>query len=760
MIDASHEPPRWASRVWALVIVATAGCSESPGPVAPDAAPLKVDAVKSEVSYSVNIRPIVLEKCVSCHQPGDAAPFSLLTYDDAKKRARQIADVTASGLMPPWLPRNEHGLFAGDRRLTDAQKQLLKAWADADAPAGPVVADAPATGAAAEWKLGKPDLILESPAYEVPAAGADEFRNFVIATGIDRPRWVESIELRPLNPRVTHHARIGLDDSRESERRDADDPLPGYAGMAWRRDPEGQLVTWVPGIQPGMVNRDFAWRLLPERKLVLHTHLQPSGKPETAQFRLGIRFTDEPPRLRPLVLRIGSRDIDIPAGERRHVLADEFTLPIDVTVHAVFPHAHSLCESINVAAELPDGKSVSLIEIEHFDEKWHDNYRYANPIELPRGTKLRSAFTYDNSAANPRNRHHPPVRVRYGSNADEEMADVYLQVVATEADEREMLVEDFKQYELKSKVIGFQRTLEGHPEDPFSREGLAASYVALGEPDKALAALTSYEAGAAESVYYLTHLGLVYATKGDHAKAEEVLRQALMKDRAFPLAWLGLGQALLSEAKLDEAEQAFRQATDLAPELTDAQLGLAGILMRGGKFDEAAAACEAALRNAPDHAPAHLKLAEIRVKQGRADDALELLRAAYFKAPYIHPPKVLLAVYSLQNGDPERARTLLQEACQEAPEHPVPELFLGQLAMNGDQLDVAREHLGRAAILPTPTNWPRSHRHRFLVLLHAERFHLAERLKDIGLAREAVAAWLLEEPGNGKLLELRRELGE
>ena len=273
---------------------------------------------------------------------------------------------------------------------------------------------------------------------------------------------------------MTHHARLGVDSSNESIRRDAEDDEPGYDGMAWAQDPDGQLVIWAPGVVASPGKPGVAWRLHPNSSLVLHTHMQPSGKPEVVKFHIGIHFAKEPPEQYPVLLRIGSCDIDIPAGAARHVVTGEYVLPIDVDVHTIFPHAHSLCRDLSVMAELPDGSRKPLISIEHFDENWHDCYRYEQPVRLPRGTRLVSTFAYDNTEENPRNRNRPPRRVVYGSNAEDEMADVYLQVTAVHADQRAVLMENYKRYELQSQIVGFRKSLELYPDNPWIQEGLAS----------------------------------------------------------------------------------------------------------------------------------------------------------------------------------------------------------------------------------------------------------------------------------------------
>ena len=754
-----HPQPRGLLRLILFGMVAAlasalGGCQRTVEP----AAEAMVAKGAGDITFSRDVAPIVFAKCAACHRPGEAAPFSLLTYDDVRRRASQIAEVTRSRFMPPWAPKAGCGDFAGARRLTDQEIKVFTDWAADKAPRGSDADLPPAPKFVDGWQLGPPDLVLESPPYTLASGGGDRFRNFVIPINLDAPRWVEAIELRPTNPRVTHHARLGVDSTYESASRDGEDGQPGYDGMAWGQDPDGQLVTWAPGMVASPAEPGVAWRLQPKTSLVLHSHLQPSGKAETVQFRIGFHFTDKPPSERPVILRIGSRDVDIPAGDTHHVIVDHFELPNDVDVHSIFPHAHSLCNEVRVTAELPDGSQRPLIWIEHFDEKWHDNYRYLAPLRLPRGTKLVTEFAYDNSEGNLRNRHHPPERTVYGSNAADEMEDVYLQVTAVRPGERAALIEDFEQTEHASKLVGFGKTIEKYPQDPWSREGLAASHLTLGKPQLAIHELEDrMKLGSAE-VHSVAILGMAYFAAADFAKAEELEKQAIGMDAKYPLAWLGLGKALGAQKKFDEAEHAYSRAAELAPALVDAHLNRADILMQRGQLDDAAAACEAAIKASPELPNPLLKLAEIRVHQKRYVDSLKLLEEAQRIAPYTHPPKVLLAVYLFQSGEQERASQLLAEAHKEQPDHPVPLLFLGQLARKDGQTADARRYLDTAASLPLPENWPQSHRKRFLILLQTERFQLAQQLQDEDLARDALAAWVKAEPDNQRVRRLNDQL--
>jgi tetratricopeptide (TPR) repeat protein len=528
--------------------------------------------------------------------------------------------------------------------------------------------------------------------------------------------------------------------------------------MAWGQDPEGQLVIWAPGMTVAPPTPGVAWRLDPKTSLVLHAHMQPSGKPEIVKFRIGIYFAKQPPEKHPAMLRIGSCDIDIPAGERLHVVEDRFELPIDVDIHTIFPHAHSLCRELRVVAERPDGSRESLIQIDRFDENWHDSYRYQKPVRLPRGTKLVSTFAYDNSDDNPRNRNHPARRVVYGSNAQDEMADVYLQVTAVHADQRAILMEDYKHYDLRSQLVGHRKSLELYPDDPWAQEAVAAAYVGQGEPAKAIPILEGRLKSGPKAVFPVVSLGMALLQSGKADSAEQHLRRATEMDGNYPLAWLGLGKALFAQKKLDGAEPALRRAIELAPSLNDARLALADLLIQRDKLDEAKAICSAVSSEALDMSAVCLKLAEISAKQREYSASLDYCRQAQALAPYTHPPKVLLAVFCVANGDIDRGHALLQDAAAESPQHPMPLLMLGQLARRRQQSRPALEYLTMSSMLPIPDNWPQSHRQRFLVLLHSERFQLAQQINDISLARDALTQWIKCDPSNPQLPKMLSQL--
>src|SRR5690349_7252401 len=152
------------------------------------------------VTFNQKISPIIYRNCSPCHRPGESAPFSLLSYDDVKRRASLIASVTKRRYMPPWLPEHGYGDFAEERRLTDGEIQLIQDWVKDGALPGPVAGAPKPPKFADEWQLGTPDLILRAgQPFHLAADGEEIFWNFILPVPITTARWVKAIEVRPGN---------------------------------------------------------------------------------------------------------------------------------------------------------------------------------------------------------------------------------------------------------------------------------------------------------------------------------------------------------------------------------------------------------------------------------------------------------------------------------------------------------------------------------------------------------------------------------
>jgi tetratricopeptide (TPR) repeat protein len=704
---------------------------------------------KKSVTYHRDVAPIVLTHCAGCHRPNASAPFSLLTYADAKSRDSQIVELTHQRQMPPWLPETGRIKFVGERRLADADIATLQQWVADGSLVGDPADSPPVPQFTTGWELGTPDLVLESPTFDLSAAGKDRFRNFMLDVPLKESRWVRAVELRPLNPRVTHHVRLGIDASGESVRRDAADRDEGYEGMAWGADPPGELVTWTPGMRADGGTEDAAWELTPDVPLVLHTHLHPSGKPESVGFQIGFYFTDKRPIVRPVILRVGSRDIDIPAGESHFIVRDSYVLPIDVDVTYIFPHAHSLCREMKITMESADGKSHPLLHIKRFDENWHDKYRIAyQPVRIPNGARIVTEFGYDNSVSNIRNPNNPPQRVVYGSNASEEMSDVYLQVIPVNSSETDVLTEHHAGYELQSKIKGYKKSLAIHPDDPWSREALAACFIVDGKPRQAIDLLDKRPEALKQSVQARTIRAAALLANSEFEPAIDAFRELLKSDDQVASNWFGLGQSLIKAEQIEEGERSLRMAIQLDPLLSVARLDLIELLITSGDM----AAAEEVIASVSEKEKAtyewHFKLANLLGRHKLYEESLQSFAEARTLAPFVYSPEASLGIVCYQEGDESKARELFQSAHDKDPEDPVPHCFLGQIARRDGKFHVATDHFLRANEYPVPNDWPVLKQREFFRLLYAEQLQLAQQTENLNLLRNTAEAWLQMEPDN------------
>ena len=433
MRQVPHLRRRLDFRVWLFLLTVPLGLGDD-GARAADPAP---------VTFTEHVAPIVFNNCASCHRPGEGTPFTLLNYRDVKKRGQLIRDVTSSGYMPPWPPESGWGHFRDERRLTPAQVATLDQWVGAGMPEGPAdklppLPQFPAGG----WSLGKPDLVVTLPAaFEIPAAGRDIYRMFVLPLGLTEDKWVTAVEIRPTARSVVHHALYFLDSTGAARRLDEADPGPGFGRMGFPRT--GTLGGWAVGATPRHLPMDLAFALPKGSDLVVQMHFHPSGKAEREQTTFGLYFAKEAPQKKllgtqaPMAFGLGTklRTEGIKPGEKDFTIHGEWTVPFDVDLVTVGGHAHYLCTKMTAVAELPDGQERKLFAINDWDFNWQGRYSYLEPVRLPEGTTVRTTLVYDNSADNPRNPTSPPVLVRWGEGSTDEMGSVGFSFVAVnEAD--------------------------------------------------------------------------------------------------------------------------------------------------------------------------------------------------------------------------------------------------------------------------------------------------------------------------------------
>ncbi len=588
------------------------------------------------LTFTRDIAPIVWTRCATCHRPGAIGPFSLVTYDDLKRRTAQIALVTSRRIMPPWKPEAGKGEFQNERRLEEPELQSIQQWIANGAPEGDAADLPPMPNWKEGWQLGTPDLIVTMPAaYAVRADGPDVFRTFVIPIAVSRPRYVRALEFRPGNARVVHHANLGVDRTRSSHLLDLRDPGPGYEGSMERdaRYPEGQLLGWTPGQAPRPVPEGTQWRLEPGSDLVVQLHLQPTGKPETLQVTVAFFFTDTPPARTPLGLRLGSETIDIPPGVHDFVVADRYVLPVDVELVAVQPHAHNLARRMEATATLPDGSTRWLISIGDWDFRWQDVYRYANPVVLPKGTTISMRYTYDNSADNPRNPHRPPARVVWGQNTSDEMGDFWMQVIPRSSADLAILNADFGRKAQAEDLAAYTKLLQGDPDNPLRHDAVASLYLGGGRLDEAIIHYRASLRLNPESAP--THYNLAFALSASGKRDEAIgqLEDAVRLDPGYGQAHNNLGALLQLAGKPDQALEHYQRAVALRPDNVEARANLGQLLSIQGRVAEAVDQFREALALKADHPQALAGLAWVRATASdpafrNAEEAVRLAEQA------------------------------------------------------------------------------------------------------------------------------------
>jgi peroxiredoxin len=353
-----------------------------------------------------DVLPILHRRCVSCHRPGTAAPFSLLTYADAAAQAGMIGEVVTDERMPPWYANPKHGTFQNDPSLTRVERETLIRWTRSandgdpnDAPAAPIFSES-------KWRIGEPDLVIRMvDQHSIPATGFLPYRFVVLPYVFLTDTWVEAFEIRPDNPSVVHHANMAY-------------ATPNGASE------ETFITGYVPGGQPldlGRFNYGVGFLVPRYSVLGLQIHYTTTGKPETNRFSVGLRFSHGTVRKQMRHFLLDPHDIRIAPGHGGFPVRAEKTLNQDVTLLGLFTHMHVRGKDMTFFADVPGQPRETLLQIPNFNFEWQLGYEIAPGTKrLPKGTRIEAIAHYDNSAFNPFNPD-PKRTVPYGQQTYDEM---------------------------------------------------------------------------------------------------------------------------------------------------------------------------------------------------------------------------------------------------------------------------------------------------------------------------------------------------
>lgn len=433
---------------------------------------------ENTITYTKDISPIIYNNCTVCHREGEIAPFPLTNYVEVRDEAFTIRSVTRKGYMPPWPPERDFSHFLGERGLTDQEIETIDQWVAANMPEGDPALEAPMPKFTAGSALSKPDLTLRvAKPYTLKGSNADEYRVFVLPTGLTEDRDLVGVEFRAGNRAIVHHALLACDATGKARQKDASDPLSGYESFGGFGVPiraGAQLPGYTPGAAPQRLPKGVGIKLPAGADILMQTHYAPWPVADSDQSSVNLFFADEPVErylktrvmlpfdlvdedtLRPpdpslLDRLVIVRDLadefgqsgnggdfigqlgqgfggslagwslfELPAGEvsRFHGI---WNVGEDISVISIAPHMHLLGQSWEVYAIDPDGNRQNLLKIGEWDFNWQGAYYFPRYVKVPKGSQIHAIATYDNTADNILNPHIPPQDSGWGEKTTDEM---------------------------------------------------------------------------------------------------------------------------------------------------------------------------------------------------------------------------------------------------------------------------------------------------------------------------------------------------
>jgi hypothetical protein len=386
-------------------------------------------------TFSKDVAPILYKNCTTCHRPGEIAPMSLLTYDDARPHAKAIRDEINEGHMPPWHANAPRGTFANERLLTDAERDTLLKWASNGAPKGDPADLPPVPKYTDGWSLGTPDAVFEMiEPYKVPAEGEIQYEYFYIPTNFTEAKWVKSIEVRPSSRAVVHHVLVYyraapdmqrtavLQPNPELSRTPPERPSTGIRTSAPRPGlpPRRLIASYAPGTSQQVAPEGTAFRLEPGGIIELQMHYTTNGEAATDRTRVGLIYARGEGLREVRAAAFINGSFTIPAGAKDVAVNSEVGFLQDTTVWGLLPHTHLRGTRWLYVLELPDGSKKTILDVLKYDFNWQTYYMFKEPLVIPKGSKIVATAWYDNS---PSNKFNPDAKVdvKWGDQTWEEM---------------------------------------------------------------------------------------------------------------------------------------------------------------------------------------------------------------------------------------------------------------------------------------------------------------------------------------------------
>jgi Tfp pilus assembly protein PilF len=556
------------------------------------------------ITFSNDIAPIVFKKCAICHQEKEVAPFALVSYDDYAKRGKQIVMVLESAFMPPFPPTPGYVEYKRDKSLSVNQIGIIKQWVEEGFKKGDLTKLPPVPIKKEGWELGEPDLIATMKApYLLDADGKDEFRKVVVTIPIKETKYVRAFEYKPVNRKIVHHALMRLDRSGWSRHLDKITPGEGFDGMESGEEytPEGFMPAWTAGYSVLEGEEGSAWELPMGADFIVEMHLLRTGKIESIQSKFGFYFTDERPELLSTNVKLTSMTIDIPPNKKNHLIEDNFVMPVDGSIMSVYPHAHYLGSDLKVFAVLPNGKKEWIVRIKKWDVNWQDIYFLEKPLAVPKGTVLVMRYIYDNTSDNVFNPNDPPIRIRYGKNAEDEMGDAVLQILTKNIQDKEILSKAYFKLNNVKVIEKCISDIKFNPDDIEAHFLIGYYYSKTNKFDLAVKHYRKCISLKEDYPRVRNNLASILIKQRKHLEAKKQYEEAIRQDPEDVKAHNNLGILMANLNENSEARKLFQKALAINPDFAEAHCNLGHILVRQKKYKEAVAQYQRAIELKPTY---------------------------------------------------------------------------------------------------------------------------------------------------------------
>ncbi len=349
------------------------------------------EPITTKVRFNKEVIRILDRNCNGCHNPSSIAP-SLMTYEDARPWAKAIKEELLERRMPPWHAVKGYGDFSNRPSLTQHEIDVIVSWVEGGAPKGEDK-DLPPRTVAADWPLGKPDLVLQPSAPFAVTPDHDDYHVQSLPGSLKEDRWLTAIDLKPGDGRVVHCATVFVEKEGRSSR--------------------SVIATWMPGQKAVALPEGLARHLAAGSRLSVKIHYRGVGEEVKDSSSLGLYFAKTPPAKQTREIEVTSREIVIPAGASLHRVTASYIVQEDTEAIALRPRAHPLVVSLQASAYRPDGSEEVLIWTRGYRFDWQPTYYLKRVAPLAKGTRVEVVAYFDNSEENPNNPNSPPKQVRW-----------------------------------------------------------------------------------------------------------------------------------------------------------------------------------------------------------------------------------------------------------------------------------------------------------------------------------------------------------